>query len=245
MPDLRTGARMRRNLIGAAMCMSAAIGLTVSGALAQDDSGPPADASVDGAAEVVRGDELTPETREAIDRGLAWLATRQQQDGSFGGGGSAYTSIAAIAFMSSGSLPHRGPYGEEVAKAVDAVLAMAQPSGLLCPPNSGGLMYHHGFATLLLGEVYGMTGDQRVKQPLQRAVRLIQKSQHPLGGWRYQPIPSDHDISVTICQVMGLRAARDAGIKVDKAVIDKAIEYVQKCQNDDGGFRYRLGQGSH
>jgi hypothetical protein len=88
-----------------------------------------------------------------------------------------------------------------------------------------------------------MTGDENVKEKLQKAVRLIQKSQNPEGGWRYQPVPYDADISVTICQVMGLRAARDAGIKVEKEVIDKAIDYVRKCQNPDGGFSYMRNQG--
>jgi prenyltransferase beta subunit len=105
-------------------------------------------------------------------------------------------------------------------------------------------MYGHGFATLFLGEVYGMTQDEDVKEKLQKAVRLIERCQNDEGGWRYQPVKADADISVTICQVMGLRAARDAGIKVDKSVIDKAIKYVKSCQNPDGGFSYIAGQGS-
>src|SRR5262249_54835139 len=32
-----------------------------------------------------------------------------------------------------------------------------------------------------------------------------------------------------------------AGIKVEKDVIDKAVDYVRKCQNPDGGFSYMLG----
>src|SRR5436190_16337667 len=88
-----------------------------------------------------------------------------------------------------------------------------------------------------------MTQDEAVKEKLTRAVRLIEKVQNPQGGWRYQPVPFDADISVTICQVMGLRAARDAGIKVDKATIDKAIEYVKACRNPDGGFSYMANQG--
>jgi hypothetical protein len=193
--------------------------------------------------EQVRGDEITPESSAAVERGLAWMATRQKPDGSFGNGGTAVTSLAAIAFMSAGHLPDRGPHGELVRKAIDNVLSHAQPNGLLFRNGSGASMYHHGFATLLLGEVYGMTGDDRIKEPLRRAVRLIEQSQNPEGGWRYQPVPVEADVSVTICQVMGLRAARDAGIKVDARVIEKAIEYVQKCQNDDGGFSYMLTGG--
>jgi hypothetical protein len=197
--------------------------------------------------EMVRGDEITPESRAAVDKGLAWLATRQAADGSFASGstGTAVTSLAALAFMSDGHLPGRGEYGEIVRKAVDNIIATAEPSGLLAGSGGGGVMYQHGFATLLLGEVYGMTGDDRIQEPLRRAIRLIEQSQNPQGGWRYQPVPLDADVSVTICQVMALRAARDAGIKVEAGVIDKAIEYVRKCQTADGGFKYMLHHGGN
>ncbi len=215
-------------------------------AAAQDPSGVlvPADGTGDGR-EQVRGDEITPESQEAIDRGLAWLAEQQRPDGSIGSGGTAITSLGAIAFMSAGHLPGRGEYGDVVAKAVDNVLAQAQPSGLLAGANGGGVMYQHGFATLLLGEVYGMTGEDRVQEPLRRAIRLIEQSQNPQGGWRYQPVPVDADVSVTICQVMALRAARDAGVKVERKVIDDAIAYIRECQNSDGGFNYMLGAGQN
>ncbi len=74
-------------------------------------------------------------------------------------------------------------------------------------------------------------------------MRLIERTQNNEGGWRYQPVPFDADISVTICQVMALRAARDAGIEVDKDVIDKSIKYVLSCRNADGGFSYVAHQG--
>jgi hypothetical protein len=195
----------------------------------------------------VRGDEITPDLERAVERGLAFLASRQDASGAIGGRGgtdTAITSLAAIAMMADGNLPGRGKYGTHVSKALDYVLSRAQESGVLAGADGHAVMYAHGFATLFLAEIYGTTGDERVKEALQRAVRLIQRSQNPQGGWRYQPEPNDADVSVTICQVMALRAARDAGIKVERAVIDKAIDYVKKCQNEDGGFNYRLGEGS-
>ncbi len=206
----------------------------------------PDDGTGDGR-EQVRGDEITPQSRAAVERGLDWLAAQQQSDGGFGdsGGGTAYTAVSAIALMSAGHLPNRGKYGQHVARAVDYIINKAQPSGLLCGDGTSGAMYHHGFAALLLGEVYGMTGDERVKEPLRRAVRLIEQSQNSEGGWRYNPVPIQADVSVTICQVMALRAARDAGVKVEKRVIDDAVEYVRKCQNSDGGFNYMLGGGNN
>jgi hypothetical protein len=111
-------------------------------------------------------------------------------------------------------------------------------------------MYGHGFATLFLGEVYGMNWggsdtelSRRVHEALVKAVRLIERTQNEEGGWRYNPVPYDADLSVTICQVMALRSARNAGIEVSKEVIDKAIEYVRECHNRDGGFRYQADMG--
>ncbi len=192
----------------------------------------------------VIGDELTPEAQKAIHDGLQWLSHKQNADGSFGGQGgynatSAITSLSALALMSAGNLPGRGPYGQQVQKASDYIVHSAQRSGLLSADSSQGVMYAHGFATLFLAEVYGMTSDEEVGEALRRAVRLIQQSQNEEGGWRYMPVPADADISVTICQVMALRAARDAGIKVEKGTIDKAVAYVRRCQNADGGFSYQ------
>ena len=182
-------------------------------------------------------DEVTPEQRRAVERGLKWLAQSQGPDGGYGD--SCFTALAGLAFMADGNMPEQGPYGKNLGKAVDFVLKNAQESGLL----TTGDMYGHGFATLFLAEAYGTTARADVKEKLQNAVRLIVQCQNPQGGWRYQPAPTDADISVTICQVMALRAARNAGITVPKTTIDKALEYVRKSQCPDGGFMYTLGGG--
>ena len=185
----------------------------------------------------VTGHEITEAQKKAVERGLEFLASHQGPEGGFGGEGTAgpkhagITALAGLAFMEAGNLPGRGKYGKQVQKCLDFVLSCEQQSGLICADVNQGPMYGHGFATLFLGEVYGMTGNEEVKEKLQKAVQLIEKTQNSEGGWRYQPAPYDADISVTICQVMALRAARDAGIKVEKDVIDKSIEYVKSCQN--------------
>ena len=106
-------------------------------------------------------------------------------------------------------------------------------------------MYGHGFATLFLAQVYGMTKRDDIRRKLSDAIRLIVRTQNHEGGWRYQPRPEDADVSVTVCQIMALRAARNAGIHAPKSTRDRCVEYIKKCQNDDGGFRYMLeGSGS-
>ncbi len=192
--------------------------------------------------------EITPGSKKAVERGLEWLARNQKPDGSYGsqsGYGShvGITGLAGLAFMSDGNVPGRGRYGANVEKCLDFVLAnTSDSSGLIASDVSHGPMYGHGFATLFLAEVYGMTGRPEVREKLRLAIRLIVNTQNNQGGWRYMPIPADADLSVTICQTMALRAARNAGIKVPKQTIDKAIDYVRKSQNSDGGFSYTLSK---
>ena len=97
--------------------------------------------SVEGFGEARRGDVpegtlemMTPETDKAIKNGLAWLARTQNADGSFGSGtyrgNIAVTSLAGLAFMSSGSSPGRGPYGAQIDKALAYVMDNTSPVGL-------------------------------------------------------------------------------------------------------------------
>ena len=74
-----------------------------------------------------------------------------------------------------------------------------------------------------------------VRETLVRAVQVICKAQNNEGGWRYQPIPQQADISVTISQIMALRSARNAGLEVPKSVVEKCIEYIKACQSSTDG----------
>lgn len=196
-------------------------------------------------------DMITPETQKAIDRGLAYLAQAQQPDGGYGHGSYqgnvAITSLAGLAFMAGGHQPGRGLYGKNVTRALQFVLSKERqdPPGFLYNPTGSatyGPMYSHGFGTLLLAEAHGMVIDRdmrkRVRDTLGRALKVIENSQNSEGGWRYQPIRFQADTSVTICQIMALRSARNAGLEINKSVVDQCVKYVRDCQSPDGGFRY-------
>src|SRR5262249_4351698 len=60
------------------------------------------------------------------------------------------------------------------------------------------------------------------------------------------PAGADADLSVTICQIMALRGARNAGFLVPKNVVENCTKYVLNCRNGDGTFRYvaRAGHSS-
>ncbi len=253
MAALRPG---RARAHGSTSCWLA-LALVLSVAPVAPAQAPDQTKPVEGFGESRRGDVpdgtlemMTPETDEAIKNGLAWLARSQNSDGSYGNGAYrgniAVTSLAGLAFMSSGSSPGRGPFGSQIDKALAYVMWNTSPSGFIAvlASSTHGPMYSHGFGTLFLAEAYGMTRRPELREKLQKAVRLIIDSQNIEGGWRYQPVRHDADLSVTICQINALRAARNAGLFVPKETIDACIRYVKRSQNPDGGFRYMLQAGA-
>lgn len=193
---------------------------------------------------------INPATQQSIDRGLAYLARRQRPNGSLGSGqyegNIAISALGGLAFLAAGSTPGEGPYGENIDRLVGFVLENTSPSGFVVVPRAAahGPMYSHGFGALFLAEIYGMTHKPDVREKLKKAIQLIVYTQNAEGGWRYLPqrVP-EADLSVTICQIMALRAARNAGIFVPKNTVDRCVEYVRKSQNPDGGFRYMIAPG--
>jgi hypothetical protein len=199
-------------------------------------------------AEQAAGKLITPATQRSIDRGLKWLVAGQREDGSFGSGqlrgNAAVSALAGMAMMCEGSMPGRGRYGAQLNRCIDYLLQCAQPSGFITgPDNSSGPMYGHGLATMFLAECYGMSHRPELREKLTRAVSLIVNCQNQQGGWRYQPVRDQADVSVTVCQIMALRAARNAGLFVPNATVDRAIGYVKRSQNPDGGFMYLIQGG--
>ncbi len=192
---------------------------------------------------------VTTEADRGIDRGLRWLSGQQHDDGSLGSGAYrgnvAITSLAGMAWIAGGSTPDRGPYGAQVVRTVDYLLAKTQQSGFIIERAgaSHGPMYGHGFATMYLADCYGMSNRPELRVKLAAAVKLIVNSQNKEGGWRYQPQPADADISVTVCQIMALRAARNAGLYVPNETVERCLDYVRRCQNPDGGFMYMARAG--
>lgn len=195
---------------------------------------------------------MTADTKRAVEKGLRFLASKQVKNGGDRGafGTSGYSSsvgicgLGGLAFMSGGSTPDIGQYGKEVEAAADFVSKNTQKSGFIArSANAVGNMYGHGFAMLFLSQAFGMSRKKEVGEALRRAVNLTLTAQNDEGGWRYQPVKSSADLSVTVCQIMALRGARDAGINVPDKAREKCIEYAKKSQNNDGSFRYTLNGG--
>ena len=207
------------------------------------------------------GSHVPPDVEIIYERGLSWLAEQQKDSGNFGdqaashgygSGGAGITGMSTMVFLASGEDPNFGKYSENVRNCVRSLISDQNAStGYL-----GNSMYHHGFGMLGLAEVYGVLdesnlwkGDSRNKrtigEALELAVRCAVTSQksNQWGAWRYSPQARDADTSVAGAVMMGLLAARNAGVKVPDECINKGIEYFRKMTSSRGGVGYSGGVG--
>jgi len=206
------------------------------------------------------------EMQRAVQKGLEFLRRVQTPDGCWrsdigyklmegyqitsdeiaqrkaGGGHVGVSSLALIAFLAGGHVPGRGPFGEVIERGVQYLLLCVNPEDGYISQN-GSRMYSHAFATLCLAEIYGMTHQADLREKLQHSVDLIVKCQNKRGSWRYLPFAVKSDMSITVCQVQALRAARNVGLKVPRATIERAIEYIKDSAveegPDRGSFKYQ------
>jgi len=190
----------------------------------------------------IAGEDLkvTPEIERAVIRGLDYLARTQKPDGSWPdtyGQVSGVVGLCMLAFLAHGEIPDEGKYGLVIRRCVDYIVRHQQSNGLLST-ESGSPMYSHGFATLALGEVYGMIDDPRVGPALKKAAGLTVSSQNQRGGWRYSVNSTDADTTVSGAQMMGLRAAASAGIEVPITTIQRGVAFYKSCFCPGGGFGY-------
>jgi hypothetical protein len=196
-----------------------------------------------------------------ITKGLEWLKKNQAKDGSWSANGQnpvAMTSLAGLAMLMEGSTVTQGKYRDNIRLAADWLISRSNKgggrNGLIGMPENPGetgrYMYGHGFAMLFLASAYGEEDDkdrrEKLKDILTRAAIYAGSAQSTQGGWFYTSKTEGHDAdegSVTVTQMQGLRACRDAGIAVPPEIVKKGYDYLKKSTTADGGVVYSLGRG--
>ncbi len=197
------------------------------------------------------GDPIPRDVREMYEAGVKYLVKTQNEDGTWSGGekGSGTTALAILAILASGEDPNFGAYSSAVRQGLRALLrAQDARSGYLGPS-----MYHHGFSMLAFAEAYGSFDEETLwtsedppekrrslGQALELAVRCAMTSQekNPHHAWRYSPDAHDADTSVSGAILVGLLAARNAGIEVPDHTIDQAITYFVSMTSESGTVGY-------
>ena len=191
-------------------------------------------------AEIVEKEGGTNLTEASVARGLRWLASVQNDDGSWSlnnysrgdrtgnKGDSMGTALALLPFLGAGQTHEYGIYKKTVAGGLRWLMENQKDNGdLRGNTSSQAGMYAHGQATIVLCEALALSGDRQFFDPVQRAIGFIEKAQHRGGGWRYRPGQAG-DTSVFGWQMMALQSARAANmdVAIDNATFVRADNFL-------------------
>ncbi|WP_184308230.1 hypothetical protein [Aporhodopirellula rubra] len=174
-----------------------------------------------------------PATEEAIELGLAYLASLQNEDGSWSLQGhgeevllqsdTAATGMCLLAFQGAGYTHRQHQYASVVAKGLAFLIQNQKSNGDLyrlenAVSDQNVALYSHGIASLALCEAYGMTQDSELREPAQQCINYIEATQHRRrGGWRYTPQVSS-DTSVTGWMMMAVKSGELSNLDVSPDV---------------------------
>jgi len=203
-----------------------------------------------------------PWTTRAIDASLDWFARHQDPTGKWdpatyfqncaddakcepgnagqSGAISAVTAYAMMTMVHAGN-DHVTPsrYKKNVARAVQWLVANQQADG------SWGRNYENAIVVMALAELVSMTNDLALAKVTQRGVDVIlaRQNKDPAAkdpkyaglGWDYEAPGSRNDSSVTGWNVMALKSAMSAGLKVGNALGDTKhwLDGAWKATNPD------------
>lgn len=191
---------------------------------ASPESVPPAQPGVEEPAAAEPEPVLEQATvNEVVRRGVRWLRKEQKRDGAFG----VHAGETALCLL---ALRHSGVEAEDRAcLRAAARLERELPDGTVYGAAIG--------VVALLAQSPG-AHDEKIRELVQELVA----AQCNNGQWSYsyrRGRPEDAgDNSNSQFALLALGAARAKGIRVPKAVFTSAREFLERTQNEDGGFGY-------
>lgn len=204
----------------------------------------------------------TSETEAAVNRALQWLAQHQNSDGSWslnrfnkagdcngqcGDSGidsdTSGTALGLLPFLGAGQTHLRGDHTMVVALGLRWLIEHQGENGDLRGRGNGN-MYAHGQAAIALCEVYALTQADNLRQPAQKSIDFIVAAQHDEGGWRYKP-NEPSDLSVVGWQLMALRSAQMAYLKVPPETLTRTNQFLNSVQMSSRVGRYSYMPGGH
>ncbi len=218
---------------------------------------------VESRARMVRREGGTVESEKAVEIGLEWIARHQRPDGAWSldtqpfckgspcpetsatVSDTAATGLALLPMLGAGHTHTKpGKYQKSLERGLFWLVKMQKPSGELY--TGGGmhtLYYSHAIATMALCEGYGLTKDKRLRDPAQRAIFYINRSQNRRdGGWRYE-FNQAGDTSVFGWQVFAMRSAHLGGLEVNRSVLKRARDFLDGVAMDSAGSTYAYMPG--
>lgn len=193
----------------------------------------------------------TPECEEAVLKGLRWLKANQKPDGAFADGNNrlAMTGLALLAYFGHCETPASEEFGDSCMKGIIFLVnhGMKNDGKLSGNFTANSWCYEHAIATYALGEAATFCKELKIDVPnlmqvTEKAGQFIIDNQNQNGGWAYlYAKKGGHtDVSVTGWQIQALKACSHTNIKFKgmTSCISKALNYIEDCQHESGGYGY-------
>lgn len=199
----------------------------------------------------------SPESEQAVEMGLKWIVNHQQQDGGWGfkhrrvgdcdcaneglrESKTGATGLALLAILGAGYTHQTGPYQEQVGRGLRFLTKNMRVNGGWLGDNDK--MYSHAIATLALAEAYQLTGDERLRESINRSLQYIKAAQNKndglrQGSWGYEP-GQPGDLTVTGWFLMALKSCQNAGLNVDPETWELTRRFVDAMSTSEGVFGY-------
>lgn len=191
------------------------------------------------------------ESEEAVLKGLRWLKSTQNEDGSWTGSNQcAMTGLALLAYLGHCETPLSEEFGDSCLRAITFLVSrgMAKDGMLVSSMEKNHLPYEHAIATYALAEAVAFCEQVNINIPnlpevTRKAGQFIIANQHESGGWDYgynQASVRGGDLSISSWQIIALATCREAEVPLKnvETCIKRALDYVGKRQGSDGGFGY-------
>jgi hypothetical protein len=148
----------------------------------------------------------------------------------------ALTGLALLAYLGAGYTHMEGKYSEPVRKGLRYLLLLQKADGDLRGRSEQVGLYCHSMAALAICEAYAMTGDERLRQPVERAVDFLLKAQATDGlAWRYRPRDRIGDTSILGWVVLVLRSAKVVGLSVPAKIESGAVTWLHEVSAGQAG----------
>ena len=196
---------------------------------------------------------LDESSEAAVARSLAWLAKKQNADGSWGRQHPCgITGLCLLAIAGHGETRHHPERGTTMRRGIEFLLKTADTktrplhfAGIFSSkPHQISSTYEHAIATQALAEILAMDRDAGpAKLALEKAVDLILKAQSAAGLWSYKEgIGYDSrgsgDLSLSHWQVQALAMADlvQTDRKKLRPALNKAVAGIASYLNPAAGF---------
>lgn len=204
------------------------------------------------------GNRVPPIVNSVVDRGLAWLANHQDDDGRWDadefmkhdiegeasdGPGSAVhdvgvTGLALLAFLANNNTMSHGQYRDEVKNGVLWLREQQGDNGLFGTNTSHDFVYDHAIAAYAMCEAYGLSDFTLLRPIAQAGIDYLEAHRNPYGVWRYQPRDGDDDTSVTGWAVLAYNSAQDFDLQTSETALQNAATWLDEVTDNKGRAGY-------